>query len=51
MDLIKALNIYEQIKDIPVNLNVDKTFFIELVESLLNERDKLLSQIDELKNK
>ncbi len=51
MDLAKALCIYEQIKDIPINISVDKKFFIELVELLLNDRDKLLVKMQELKNK
>lgn len=51
MDLAKALYIYEQIKDIPINISVDKKFLIELVELLLNDRDKLLVKMQELKNK
>ena len=53
MDLITALRIYEEFKEVndkfsEIKFTIDKDFFFNFVDLLLQDRDRLLVKIEEL---
>ena len=53
MDLISALRMYEELKQVKnkfegFKFTVDKDFFFNFVDILLEDRDRLLAKIEEL---
>lgn len=56
MDLITALRIYEEFKEVndkfsEIKFTIDKDFFFNFVDLLLQDRDRLLAKIEDLSTK
>lgn len=56
MDLITALRMYEELKQVKnkfeeFKFTIDKDFFFEFVDILLEDRDRLLAKIEDLSTK
>lgn len=56
MDLITALRMYEELKQVKnkfeeFKFTIDKDFFFEFVDILLEDRDRLLTKIEDLSTK
>lgn len=56
MDLITALRIYEEFKEVndkfsEIKFTIDKDFFFNFVDLLLQDRNRLLAKIDDLSTK